>query len=34
MTYLVNADTSEVVPLVTAVAPDHIILISGLTEAV
>ena len=33
-TYLVNADTGEVVPLLAPVAADHIILVCSLAEAV
>ena len=33
-TYLVNADTGKVVPLLASVAADHIILVCSLAEAV
>ena len=31
---MVNADTGEVVPLLAPVAPDHVILVCSLAEAV
>jgi hypothetical protein len=34
MSYLVYANTSEVVPLIAFVTPDHIVLICGLTKAI